>query len=85
MVAAELRQITIHDLRHGYASLLLEDGAELLYVSEQLGHHKPSFTLEKYGQLIKGDPKAGCAASPSSTAWTTHHRKCMQARRKCGP
>ena len=55
LLAAELRQITIHDLRHGYASLLLQDGVELLYVSQQLGHHKPGFTLEKYGHLIPRD------------------------------
>ena len=35
---AELRQIRIHDLRHTFASLLLQQGAPIVYVKEQLGH-----------------------------------------------
>ncbi len=55
LAAAELRHRRIHDLRHSYASLLLGDGAELLYVSQQLGHHKASFTLDVYGHLMPRD------------------------------
>jgi integrase len=52
LLAAKLRHRRLHDLRHTYASLLLQDGAELLYVSEQLGHHAPSFTLDRYAHLL---------------------------------
>ena len=45
----------IHDLRHTYASLLLQAGVELLYVSQQLGHHSPGFTLSQYGHLLPKD------------------------------
>ncbi len=31
---------------------MLQDGAELLYVSEQLGHRSPSFTLDRYAHLL---------------------------------
>jgi site-specific recombinase XerD len=58
----------IHDVRHGYASQLLQDGVELLYVSQQLGHHKPSFTLEKYGHLI---PRTAGATLTASTTQPT--------------
>jgi integrase len=52
LVAAELRRRRLHDLRHSFASLLLQDGTELLYVSEQLGHATASFTLERYTHLL---------------------------------
>jgi integrase len=55
LAAAELRHRRLHDLRHSYASLLLQDGAELLYVSQQLGHHTASFTLDVYGHLMPRD------------------------------
>jgi integrase len=35
---AALRQIRLHDLRHTCASLRLQAGAPITYVSHQLGH-----------------------------------------------
>jgi len=35
---AGLRQVRIHDLRHGFATLLLQQGESLAYVRDQLGH-----------------------------------------------
>ena len=55
LVAAKLRHIRIHDLRHTYASLLLGNGVDLQYVSQQLGHHSPSFTLSCYAHLLPTD------------------------------
>ena len=52
---AKLRKVRLHDLRHTYSSLLLQDGTELLYVSQQLGHHSPAFTLQVYGHLLPRD------------------------------
>jgi integrase len=52
---AKLRTVRLHDLRHTYASLLLQDGTELLYVSQQLGHHSAAFTLQVYGHLLPRD------------------------------
>ena len=52
---AEMRKIRIYDIRHTYASLLLQAGKELLYVSEQIGHHNPRFTLGIYGHLLPRD------------------------------
>lgn len=55
LVAAKLRHVRIHDLRHTYASLLIAAGKELHYIQEQLGHHSPAFTLSTYGHLLPRD------------------------------
>ena len=55
LVAAKLRHIRIHDMRHTYASLLIEAGKELHYIQQQLGHHSPAFTLSVYGHLLPRD------------------------------
>jgi integrase len=51
---AGLPNIRFHDLRHTAASLMLMSGMELMRISRQLGHSKPSITLDVYGHLIPG-------------------------------
>jgi integrase len=46
-----LRRIRIHDLRHSYASLLIQAGESLAYVRDQLGHHSIKVTVDIYGHL----------------------------------
>jgi integrase len=48
---AGVPQIRIHDIRHTYATLALESGADLLGVSRQLGHSKPSITSDIYAHV----------------------------------
>jgi integrase len=43
---AELRQIRVHDLRHTFASLLLQQGESIVYVKEQLGHASIAITVD---------------------------------------
>jgi integrase len=45
---AKVRRRTPHDLRHTWASHMLASGADLAYVSAQLGHANPSITLRIY-------------------------------------
>ena len=54
---AELRHIRFHDLRHTFASLLLQQGESLTYVKEQMGHHSIQVTVDIYGHLIPGSNK----------------------------
>jgi integrase len=49
---AELRQIRIHDLRHSMATQLLQAGAPITYVSQQLGHADAAITLRVYAHYL---------------------------------
>lgn len=51
--AAELPRIRFHDLRHTYASLLIEQGENIKYIQTQLGHSSPTVTLNVYTHLMK--------------------------------
>src|SRR5215813_4796555 len=58
LAAAGLRYIRIHDLRHTFTSLLIQQGESLAYVKEQLGHHSIYITVDTYGHLVPGGNKA---------------------------
>jgi integrase len=51
---AKLRRIRFHDLRHTTASLLIQNGAPLAYVKDQLGHSSIKLTVDIYGHLVPG-------------------------------
>jgi len=46
-----LKKVSVHHLRHSYATHLLEAGVALRYVQEYLGHDDPKTTMI-YTQLI---------------------------------
>jgi len=54
LTKAGLRQIRFHDLRHTFASLLIQDGQSLAYVQDQLGHSSIKLTVDVYGHLVPG-------------------------------
>jgi integrase len=51
---AGLRRFRFHDLRHTFGSLLIQDGASLAYVRDQMGHSSIQITVDTYGHLIPG-------------------------------
>jgi integrase len=51
---AKLRRVRFHDLRHTFASLLLQNGESPAYVKEQMGHSSIQVTVDIYGHLIPG-------------------------------
>jgi integrase len=51
---AGLRHIRFHDLRHTFGSHLIQRGASLAYVKEQMGHSSIQVTVDTYGHLIPG-------------------------------
>lgn len=46
-------RLSLHSLRHGYASLLISRGLNVVFVSRQLGHANPNVTLEIYTHLFE--------------------------------
>lgn len=46
-----LKNIRIHDLRHSYASLLINGGINIKIISEMMGHSNVEITWNRYGHL----------------------------------
>jgi integrase len=46
------RRPTLHDLRHTFASMLIAQGLDVVFVSRQLGHKDPTVTLRVYADLF---------------------------------
>ena len=72
-----LRRVRFHDLRHTFASLLLQQGESPVYVKEQMGHSSIQVTVDEYGHLIPGgnrqavdrrDGALGTTVSPAQSA-----------------
>ena len=49
---ADIAWAGFHAFRHTFASLYIERGANTVRHWRQLGHHKPSFTLDVYAHLL---------------------------------
>jgi integrase len=49
-----IRKIRLHDLRHTFGSLLIQGGASLAYVRDQMGHASIQITVDVYGHLVAG-------------------------------
>jgi integrase len=60
---AGLGHFTPHDLRHTFASLLLQRGENPKYVQQQLGHATLSLTTDLYGKWLKAVPTKGGVAA----------------------
>lgn len=54
LTKADSPRIRIHDIRHTYASLLLQAGAPIHYVKEQLEHSSIATTVDLYGHCQPG-------------------------------
>ena len=51
---AGVRQVRLHDLRHGRASLLMAAGIEIGVVSKMLGHSSIAITADTYSHMMEG-------------------------------
>lgn len=53
---AGVTEVTLHELRHTFASILIGQGMDVTFVADQLGHADPGITLKTYARLF--DPAA---------------------------
>jgi integrase len=53
LIKAGISKIRFHDLRHTYASLMIQQGENIKYIQTQLGHSSPTVTLNVYAHLMK--------------------------------
>jgi integrase len=51
----EVPSVTVHDLRHTAASLMIASGANVKTVQSQLWHKTATMTLDQYGHLFPDD------------------------------
>ncbi len=66
--AAGVPKITIHDLRHTAATLMIGSGVPLAVVSKVLRHTQVSITADLYGHLIRKSSR-GRASGTTGLAW----------------
>lgn len=52
LAADDRPRLRFHDLRHTFASLLIAEGANVVFVSRQLGDANPRITLGVYAHLF---------------------------------
>ena len=70
---AKLGHVRFHDLRHTYASLLIEQGENIKYIQSQLGHSSPTVTLNVYAHLMRDvNQEAACRLENSILNPTGH-------------
>ena len=78
---AKIPRIRFHDLRHTYASLLLQQGENIKYIQSQLGHSSPTVTLNVYSHLMKKEnQEAACRLE--DTIFEVHGSKMVAENRK---
>jgi integrase len=63
-------RLSLHSLRHGYASLLIANGLNVVFVSRQRGHANPNITLEVYAHLFARADHAAAARAALDASYT---------------
>lgn len=48
-----VKKIRIHDLRHSHATILINNGINIVSVSRRLGHSDVNMTLKNYTHLLQ--------------------------------
>ena len=58
---ARLRAVTFHALRHTFASILIAQGHDPVFLSRQLGYANASITLKVYAHIFDAERHASAA------------------------
>jgi len=56
-----LKYRNLYQMRHSFASVMISNGEDILWVSKMLGHKDSSLTLQKYARYIKRSDKKRAA------------------------
>ena len=62
-------RLSLHSLRHTFASLLIANGLNVVFVSRQLGHSNATVTLSTYAQLFQQADHAATARDALETSY----------------
>jgi integrase len=65
---AGIKRLRFHDLRHSYASILIEQGVHPKAISELLGHASVAITMDRYAHLF--DRAYADVSRELEAAWT---------------
>jgi hypothetical protein len=77
--------LTLHSLRHTFASFLIASGLDVVFVSRQLGHAHPGITLEVYSHLFAARDHAASARNALNASHTADQRSAgIRGVRLCG-
>jgi len=82
--AAKVRRRTPHDLRHSWASHMLSAGADLAWVSAQLGHANPATTLRIYAHWVPGTRRVSTAVLDAASANVRQMEAVLEGDEKIG-
>ena len=63
-------RLSLHSLRHAFASLLIAKGLNVVFVSRQLGHSSPTITLDVYAHLFEQADHAAAAREALEASYT---------------
>ena len=64
-----MADVTPHALRHTYASMLIAQGRDPVYVADQLGHSTPVITLRTYAHLFRAAQQEATARDELEAAY----------------
>jgi integrase len=62
LTRAGLRHVRFHSLRHSFATRLIQHGAPVTEVAQQLGHANPGITLKVYSHWFRSADSGAAAA-----------------------
>lgn len=77
--AEKLPVITLHDLRHTFATLLIANNTDIVTVSKLMGHSSPSVTMDVYSHLLKQNAEQAAQVFERLFNTTTSAELTMQA------
>jgi integrase len=83
--AAGLTRIRFHDLRHTYASILIENGENIKYIQTQMGHSSPTVTLNVYAHLMKPTNQEAACRLENTIFGATGHKMVTKTKKGSRP